>query len=68
MGIKLKLQKPTVENNHRLKKWLTLGKGKNAEWVYLGAQDGEKFLKEGNDPYKSYDFDIIKNMFEQRYG
>ena len=66
--IKLKLQKPTVENNHRLKKWLTLGKGKNAEWVYLGAQDGEKFLKEGNDPYKSYDFDIIKNMFEQRYG
>lgn len=66
--IKLKLQKPTVENNYRLKKWLTLGKGKNAQWVYIGAQDGVKFLKEGNDPYKSYDFDIIKNMFEQRYG
>jgi hypothetical protein len=66
--IKLKLQKPTVENNYRLKKWLTLGKGKNAQWVYIGAQDGVKFLNEGNDPYKSYDFDEIKNMFEQRYG
>ena len=66
--IKLKLQKPTVENNYRLKKWLTLGEGKNSQWVYLGAQDGEKFLKEGNDPYKSYDFDIIKNIFEERYG
>lgn len=66
--IKLKLQKPTVENNYRLKKWLTLGKGKNAQWVYIGAKDGVKFLQEGNDPYRSYDFDVIKNMFEQRYG
>tara|TARA_B100000941_G_C28477496_1_gene540116 strand:- start:1109 stop:1405 length:297 start_codon:yes stop_codon:yes gene_type:complete len=66
--IKLKLQKPTVESNFRLKKWLTLGNGTNAQWVYIGAQDGIKFLDEGNDPFKSYDFDIIKHMFEERYG
>ena len=66
--IKLKLQKPTVENNFRLKKWATLGKGVQAEWVHKGAVDGLKFIEEGNDPYMSYNFDIIKKIFEQRYG
>jgi len=66
--IKLKLQKPTVENNFRLKKWTTLGKGVQAEWVHKGAVDGVKFIEEGNDPYMSYNFDIIKKIFEQRYG
>jgi hypothetical protein len=66
--IKLKLQKPTVENNYRLKKWLTLGKGKNAHWVHLGAQDGVKFIDNGNDPYNSYNFDWIKKYFEERHG
>ena len=66
--IKLKLQKPTVENNFRLKKWATLGKGVQAEWVHKGAVDGVKFIEEGNDPYMSYNFDIIKKIFEQRYG
>ncbi len=66
--IKLKLQKPTVENNFRLKKWTTLGKGDKAEWVHKGAVDGVKFLDEGNDPFKSYDFDVIKKIFEEKYG
>ncbi len=66
--IKLKLQKPTVENNFRLKKWITLGKGDKAEWVHKGAVDGVKFLDEGNDPFKSYNFDIIKKIFEEKYG
>ena len=66
--IKLKLQKPTVENNFRLKKWTTLGKGVQAEWVHKGAVDGVKFIEEGNDPYMSYNFDIIKKIFEQSYG
>lgn len=66
--IKLKLQKPTVESTFRLKKWLTLGHGTNAQWVYIGAQDGVKFLEDGNDPFKSYNFDIIKKLFEERYG
>ena len=66
--IKLKLQKPTVENNYRLKKWLTLGKGDNAEWVNKGALDAVEFLEQGNDPYSSYDFDWIKKYFEERHG
>lgn len=66
--IKLKLQKPTVENKYRLKKWTTLGKGDKAEWVLKGALDGIKFLEDGNDPFKSYNFDIIKKIFEESYG
>ena len=66
--IKLKLQKPTVENTYRLKKWTSVGKGDKAEWVHKGALDGIAFLEQGNDPFKSYNFDIIKNIFEERYG
>ena len=66
--IKLKLQKPTVENNYRIKKWLTMGTGKNAEWVNKGALDGVEFIAQGNDPYKSYDFEYIKKYFEERHG
>lgn len=66
--IKLKLQKPTVESNYRLKKWLTPGKGRNAHWVNLGAQDGVKFIDDGNDPYNSYNFDWVKKYFEERHG
>ena len=66
--IKLKLQKPTVESNYRLKKWLAMGKGKNAEWVNKGALDGVEFLAQGNDPYMSYDFIWIKKYFEERHG
>jgi len=66
--IKLKLQKLTVESNYRLKKWLTMGTGKNAEWVNKGALDGVEFLAQGNDPYRSYDFEWIKKYFEERHG
>lgn len=66
--IKLKLQKPTVESNYRLKKWLAMGKGKNAEWVNKGALDGVEFVEQGNDPYLSYDFEWIKKYFEERHG
>lgn len=66
--IKLKLQKPTVENNYRLKKWLAMGKGDNAIWVNKGAIDGVEYLEQGNDPYRSYDFEWIKKYFEERHG
>jgi hypothetical protein len=66
--IKLKLQKSTVENSYRLKKWLTPGKGDNAGWVNKGALDAVDFLDKGNDPYNSYDFDWIKKYFEERHG
>jgi hypothetical protein len=62
-------KKPTVESNFRLKKWTTLGKGRYAEWVYRGALDGVNFYKESsNHLEKSYDFDYIKNLFEEKYN
>ena len=66
--LKLKLQIPTVESRYRLKKWTTLGKGDNAQWVYLGAKDALQFIEDKNDVRKSYDFDWIKNYFEEHYG
>ena len=66
--IKLKLQKPTVESRYRLKKWTTLGKGENAQWVYLGAKDALQFIEDKNDVRKSYDFDWIKSYYEEKYG
>ena len=66
--IKLKLQKPTVESNYRLRKWLTMGKGENAIWVNKGALDGVQFIEQGNDPYRSYDFEWIKKYFNERHG
>jgi len=66
--IKLRLQKITVETNYRLKKWTTMGKGKNAEWVHRGAMDAMKFVENKENPYLSYDFEWIKNFFEKKYG
>ena len=66
--LKLKLQMPTVESRYRLKKWITLGKGDNAQWVYLGAKDALQFIEDKNDVRKSYNFDWIKNYFEEHYG
>jgi hypothetical protein len=66
--IKLKLQKPTVESTFRLKKWLTLGQGKNATWVNKGALDAVDFIEQGKDPYLSYDFEWIKKYFQERHG
>ena len=64
----LKVQKLTVEGRHRLKKWCTLGKGKNAGWVHKGATDAIAFVESGQDLKLSYDFDWIKKYFEEKYG
>ena len=70
--IKLLHGKPTVETNYRLKKWLTLGKGKNAEWVLKGAEEAKNYYREVNGEYiklkYSYDFEWIKNYFETKYN
>ncbi len=70
--LKLKAQsvvKPTVETNYRLKKWLTKGVGKNAEWVHKGANDAIEFTKtkSGKDLKLSYDFDWLTKYFEEKY-
>jgi len=66
--IKLTVQEPTVEGRYRLKKWCTLGKGKNASWVHKGATDAIAFVESGQDLKLSYDFDWIKSYYEEKYG
>ena len=44
------------------------GKRRNAIWVNKGAIDGVEYLEQGNDPYRSYDFEWIKKYFEERHG
>ncbi len=59
---------PTVESVYRLNKWCELGKGKNAEWVYCAANDAVDFVESKDDLIKSYDFEWLKNFYEQKYG
>lgn len=69
--LKLKAQsvvKPTVETNYRLKKWLTKGVGKNAEWVYRGANDAIAYTKSGQPLQNSYDFEWLTKHFESKYN
>ena len=60
--------KPTVESKYRLKKWCELGNGKNAEWVFCAANDAKEFMESKDDIMKSYDFEWLKNYYEQKYG
>ena len=67
--IKLLQMKQTVESQYRLKKWLTLGKGENADWLHKGALDGKKHFEEFKDEYAklmySYDYEWIAEKFKQ---
>ena len=60
--IKLKASLPDVENEYRLKQWLTVDKGAG-EWSSKGAQDGVEFYDEvkGNptELRKSYEWDWL---------
>lgn len=69
--IKLCQNKPTVENKHRLKKWTTVGEGKNGEWSLKGAKDAQEYYQAyGSDHKKlmlSYDFLWLKKFYESKY-
>ena len=69
--IKLCQFKPTVENKYRLKKWLTLGKGNNAEWVLRGSEDAQQYHHENKTDYKqlmlSYNFEWLKQYYDRKY-
>jgi len=69
--IKLCQMKPTVESRYRLKKWCQMGKGKNADWVYNGANDAKTYYEQHKDNYeelmKSYNFEWLKETYEARY-
>jgi len=69
--IKLLQMKPTVESQYRLKKWLTLGKGENAEWLHRGALDGKAHYEKYKDDFDklmySYDYEWIEMQFKSLY-
>ena len=69
--IKLLQMKPTVESQYRLKKWCTLGKGVNADWLHKGAVDGKKHFETYKDDYEklmySYNYEWIKEHFKSLY-
>ena len=62
---------PTVESKYRLKKWLTLGKGENANWLHRGACDGKKYFETYKNDYTklmySYDYEWIKEHIRSLY-
>ena len=69
--IKLLQMKPTVESQYRLKKWLALGTGVNAEWLHRGAVDGKAHYETYKDDYTklmySYDYEWIKDKLKSSY-
>lgn len=69
--VKLLQAKPTVEGAYRLKKWLMMGEGENADWVYKGANDAKIFYDINSDNHDelmlSYDFEWLKNYYESKY-
>ena len=48
-----------------------MGKGKNADWVYNGANDAKTYYEQHKDNYeelmKSYNFEWLKETYEARY-
>ena len=69
--IKLLQAKMTVEGRFRLKKWLTMGVGNNADWVHKGANDAQNYFETHKENYdelmKSYNFDWLKQYYESKY-
>ena len=69
--IKLLQAKSTVESSYRLKKWLAMGSGDNADWVYKGANDANEFYDKNSDNYDelmlSYNFEWLKQYYESKY-
>ena len=69
--IKLLQAKITVEGRFRLKKWLTMGVGNNADWVHKGANDAQNYFETHKENYdelmKSYNFDWLKQYYEAKY-
>ena len=69
--VKLKQSKPTVEIKYRLKKWMTVGEGDNADWCLKGSNDADKYYQEYGSEYEklmlTYDFEWLKQYYESKY-
>lgn len=62
---------PSVENEFRLKKWLTVGLGAYGQWSTMGAADAVQYYDEVNGQYDqlmlSYEWDWLKQYFNKKY-
>tara|TARA_Y100000592_G_scaffold64192_1_gene100002 strand:- start:838 stop:2172 length:1335 start_codon:yes stop_codon:yes gene_type:complete len=69
--LKLCQNKPTVETQYRLKKWTTVGEGKNGEWSLHGAKDAQEYYQKHGSNHKqlmlSYDFEWLKQFYDTKY-
>jgi len=67
-----KKSKPTVENNFILNKWLNPDLVPGASHVQAAGEDAKQFVEShGHDfgsIFKSYEWDYVDRLFDQRYG
>ena len=60
-------RKPTVETQHRLRKWLAT----DNEWLGKGSHDGKKFVEENNydedTMLQTYTWDFCRSKFKSLY-
>jgi hypothetical protein len=63
---------PTLETEHRLQVWCTVGEGQYAGMSISGAQDAVAYYEEvKGDPAKlqlSFEWAWLRNLFENKYG
>jgi hypothetical protein len=63
---------PTLETEHRLKTWCTVGEGQYAGMSISGAKDAVAYYEEvSGDPAKlqlSFEWAWLRRMFEERYN
>ena len=64
--------KPTVENNFILNKWMDPDLGPGASYVRAAAEDARRFVEshdyDFNTVFKSYEWDYVDRLYDQRYG
>lgn len=63
---------PTLETEHRLKTWLTVADGDNAEWCLRGAHDAIDYYNDAGGEYDklmlSFDWPWLKQKFFNLYN
>jgi len=57
--LKLRHSLPNVENEYRLRQWLTVGRGPKGEYSVWGAEDAMRYYDEVGG-----DFDALKKSYE----
>jgi hypothetical protein len=71
-ALKLRNDQTTMDNQYRLKQWLTRGEGEIGEWSVKGAKDAVEYWESVNGNFEklrlSYEWSWLKEYFVNRYG